>query len=454
MRITWWRDGPRPESVFLIAASFFGLVFAFVTPPFQVPDEYQHFDYAYALSIGKLFGHTSAKPRSIDNLAAMTTSLPSHPEAKIPYGDVWKYVYSPLNANDVVPTNYQGAGKYNPMPYVPVVIAIGIARLLQFSVFGLFFVGRLVNLSLWVFIGYWALKLLPEFKWAFLLIALTPMSLFQAASYSADAVTNALAFLWISTCLHCAAQDDATLSSRTRLLLLCTGSLVALTKPPYVVLLGLFFIIPRNAFGSRKDYLATAILLLSASFLLLAFSLAYLLTNDMSMAGTNHPVSFVGQLQFLLAEPLQFPTVVLHSVQDLRIPYWYSSIGLLGWLDVLLPRYVYVTYPIVLLVACLVDQERQVLFALWQKIICAAVVFSAVFAALLSVYLTWTPVGNRIIDAFQGRYLIPVMPVVPPLFKNRSLAVSRRWKENLVTGYVLVVLSLAARALVLRYYVG
>ncbi len=44
----------KSEHVFLILGLLFGLAFVFVTPPFQVPDEYNHFFRAYEISQGKL----------------------------------------------------------------------------------------------------------------------------------------------------------------------------------------------------------------------------------------------------------------------------------------------------------------------------------------------------------------------------------------------------------------
>ncbi len=452
MEETKEKDILRPEIVFLILAGLFGLLFLLITPPFQVPDEYQHFDYAYAVSTGKIYGYTFVIPRSIYYLAEMTTSLPSHPDAKISYVAVMKFINSPVNPNDNVPTNYQGVGKYNPIPYIPVAIGIGIARLLNLSTFDLFYFGRIINLSFWILLVYYGIKFLPEFKWAFLLLVLTPMSLFQAGSYSADVVTNSLSFLWICMCLNYSLREQS-LSSKARLLLILIAAFLSLTKPPYFFLVGLFFIIPHSKFGSQEQYKRTAILLFGISFLFLMFSFVYLITNDQSIVTANKSINLMGQMKFLLADPFRFPIVVGRSIKYLRIPYWYSLIGLLGWLDVVLPKYIYVTYPVVALSVCLIGHQRQIIFTLWQKLISFLVASAALFTALLSVYLTWTPVGNKIIDGFQGRYLIPIMPVLVPLFNNRFISVSGKWKGILVTGYLIIVLSITVRTLIFRYYI-
>jgi uncharacterized membrane protein len=442
----------KPETVFLILASIYGLLFLLITPPFQVPDEYQHFDYAYSVSTGKFFGYTSVIPRSINSLAEMTASLPSHPEAKISYLNIIKFINSPLNPKDNVPTNYQGAGKYNLVPYIPVAIGILIARSLNLNTLYFFYFGRIINLCVWILLVYHGIKFLPEFKWAFLLLILMPMSLFQAGSYSADVVTNSLAFLWICACIYYSSLKHQELSLKSRSFLIIIAALLSLTKPPYFFLLGLFFLIPRANFGSYRKYKRTVFLLCTISFLLLLFSFVYLIRNDMSISAGNESINFMSQMRFLFANPLNFPIVVLRSIKFLKIPYWYSSIGLLGWLDVVLPEYIYITYPIVVVFVCMIDHQKQGFFTLHQKLIFFLTAAAVLFTALLSVYLTWTPVGNKIIVGFQGRYLIPILPVLIPLFKNRFISISSKWKGILITVYLIIVLSITVKTLILRYY--
>jgi hypothetical protein len=45
----------QPEKVFLWLGGFFGLLFLFLTPPMQVPDEPAHFLRAWQISEGNLF---------------------------------------------------------------------------------------------------------------------------------------------------------------------------------------------------------------------------------------------------------------------------------------------------------------------------------------------------------------------------------------------------------------
>jgi uncharacterized membrane protein len=444
----------KPEIIFVLYGSIFGLLILFITPPFQVPDEYLHFDYAYAVSIGKLYGSTSLIPTTLQQLADETKSIPSHPENKVSYERLMQYINIPLNPSSTVPVAYNGTAKYNPVPYFPVAISITIARLLDFNPFDLFYFGRIINLFIWILLGYSAIRLLPDQKWTFLLLILTPMSLSEAGSYSADVFTNGISFLWISMCFYFSALNkEELLNKKSRILLIIVASLVSLTKPPYIFLIGLYFMIPRIRFGKIGQYKRNTFLLFGISIFLFLISLLYL-RNDLSVSSSDTTYSLYRQLNFLLTNPINFLIIILRSIKRLIIPYWYNSIGLLGWLDTLLPSYIYVTYPLVVLMIWLIDQQKNIVFTLRQKTIALLSNIAALFTIALSLYLTWTPVGNDVLVGFQGRYLIPIFPVLLPVFKNRLTPILKNWKSLLVIAYLFIVLSITIRSIILRYYIA
>src|SRR3954464_8500313 len=68
-----------PQKFFLLVASLFGVLYALVLPPFQSPDEFNHFYRAWQISTGQLIGL-----KTIDRLGGilpqglMTISKPFH----------------------------------------------------------------------------------------------------------------------------------------------------------------------------------------------------------------------------------------------------------------------------------------------------------------------------------------------------------------------------------------
>jgi len=447
------KDLIKPETAFLILAIFFGLLFVFITPPFQVADETQHFSYAYAISIGKFDGYRSVIPHSINDLMTATNNLPFDTTARISFRKLSNFINVPINLTDLSPSFYQGVAKVNPVPYLPTVIGFEIEKLLNLNTLAFFFFGRIFQLCVWILISYLALRLLPEFKWVFLLFILSPMSLSIASSYSADAITNSISFLWFSLCLYCSSVKRNEISSKYKFLLILIAALLSLMKPPYCLLLGIFFMIPRQNFGSHQQYRRTAALLFSISFIIFLFSISYL-KNDVSNTNSKVAVDFMSQVHYLLNNPLEFPNIIVRSLRLFWKFYLSSYIGRLGWLDTVLPKYIYFTYPFIILLVSLIDQKKQLFFAPWQKLISFLIAGAVFYAIFLSLYLTWTPVGYKTLEGMQGRYLIPIGPVLLPLSLNNIFPTSKSWKSILVVVYLFIVLSITIRTLILRYYIA
>jgi uncharacterized membrane protein len=83
------------------------------------------------------------------------------------------------------------AALYPPIPYIASASVMFIGKLLNFSPLDLIYPARLVNLFLYTLIVYMAIKLIPVHKWVLLLLALMPMTLYEAATLSADSFTIA-----------------------------------------------------------------------------------------------------------------------------------------------------------------------------------------------------------------------------------------------------------------------
>ncbi|MBV9750631.1 MAG: DUF2142 domain-containing protein, partial [Acetobacteraceae bacterium] len=93
-----------------------------------------------------------------------------------------------------------------------------------------------------------------------------------------------------------------------------------------------------------------------------------------------------------------------------------AAIGILGWLTVRLPGRLYLAWEVALAAALLAgfaEPIRERRTSQWPE---AALLLTATAVALmlicLSQYLIWTLVGLDRIEGVQGRYLLPLIPVV------------------------------------------
>jgi uncharacterized membrane protein len=99
--------------------------------------------------------------------------------------------------------------------------------------------------------------------------------------------------------------------------------------------------------------------------------------------------------------------------------------------------------------------ERPLELARWQKRL-ALGIFAMVSAAVVGVvYLSWTPVGDRIvIRGLQGRYFLPVVAMLVLFIPARrfTLRLESGTLRKLATLSPLAVLILSVASLYVRYY--
>lgn len=117
-----------PENIFLILALFFGILFVFLTPPIQVPDETYHYYKSYATSEfniwpiqnGNSYGYYF--PNSIIDFPNVNYPGIS-PDSFTSYESILSQINTPLNPNIIkffpFSTGSFSNGAYSPIGYLP-----------------------------------------------------------------------------------------------------------------------------------------------------------------------------------------------------------------------------------------------------------------------------------------------------------------------------------------------
>ncbi len=434
--------GWRPQRLFLLVGAVFGLSFVFVTPPFQTPDEYAHFYRAFQVSEGGFLpvrrdGVLGAwVPASL--LATADRAAPDvafHPEKKAKLGELLALTSMPLAPEDRRFMGIPNTARYVPLVYLPQAAGIAVGRAFGLSPIALTYTGRLGNLSAWLCLGYLALSAAPILQWPMLLLLLTPMSLFEAASLSADAMTNAIAFLLTARCLRSAVGDTATVSNREWALLVLLCVAMAVSKQVYLPLAALVLWIPARKFSGRRRQIAClAIAAVGTALAWGAWTLVVTRVQVELLPYTDTPA----QLAFVAHHPGRFARIVLDTLRYHPENQIRSFIGILGWLDTPLPNWFIKSYCVVLLVAMLATGRREVSVTATQRLLAVTLACASVLALLIATYAAWTRVGNPLVEGLQGRYFIPLSPLACVALYNRTFAADERlWGPLATVGTVL-----------------
>jgi uncharacterized membrane protein len=408
----------EPQRVFVVVGFIFGTLMALIVPPFQVPDEPHHFFRAYQISEGTL------KATYRDNIAL--GDLPSslgricrpfldvrYNRAITSFSAIREVLQIPLKPQ-VRERYWLVTAHYPPIGYLPQAIGIGIGRMFNWPPLVLMYIGRLTNLWTWIGLGYCALRTARGFGRPLLLLMLIPMSLFMAASLSADAVLNGLAFLLAALAFKAAENkggDDSFVGWRLVTEFILCSSAVALAKVAYLPLAGLIFLIPPKRMGGARRF--AIILAVLAVVSVAPVALWSRLTPGLdTVTDIGDPViSARRQLQFVVGHPKAFALIPILTAQRDGIKMILSLVGRLGWFNIQLSPSFVIAYLLLLLLACRPTAKSPIFTRPWRVIAIGALAAAAsAEALLLMIDLIWTPVGDLRVNGLQGRYFIPIIP--------------------------------------------
>jgi len=411
----------RPHRAFLCITLVFGTALVLLIPPFQSQDEIPHFLRAYQITGGVFVSRQQDSsglngaflPFSFDQIMWPFAKMFRHAEVKASVDDIRRALRIPLNPRYQYFYTFAVTAHYCPTSYLGPCLGIGLGRALGLPPLAMLYLGRETNLLLWTLLGFFALRCAPAIAQPLLLLLLMPMSLYLAASVSADPITIGLAALFTSlVCKHF--QKGSSIQGKAMMLLAAVSIPLSLSKFAYLPMLGLLLLIPAGNFGGPGKFAVKlaflAALNLTALLIWTSLSSASLdtrikLTNDASA-----PL----QLQWLQQHPARIAGVILETLRLAGWPVLQSYVGVIGWFDKFLPAPVVVGYLMLLILACgsCDPQPPAPSAARAAGIVLPIVALSSLIIAFLS-YLFWSPPGLPFIDGLNGRYLIPL---TPPMF--------------------------------------
>lgn len=415
-----------PHIFFLFASVVLFIVYNTVTPPLQSPDEFDHFRRSYSLSEGHFLPVTKDK--------RLGDSVPDNFKW---YAKPYRLAASNLKytINDSVAANssrvllepgslsfedFPNTSNYSVVSYIPQTLTIAILKPFNPKFGTLYYSCRAVTYFFWVLAFFIFLKIVPVYKWFFTFIALLPMNVYQANSFSADTMTNILAFLFVGFVLKYAFDDKKITPHRVGLLLIL-AALLALAKVVYVGLILSVFIIPSDKFSSLKQKVFLSSIVIVVAFFcaafwsatVTAFNLTYNEYNSAyrDFSTISHCANFEMQKQYMLTHPGYLFGVIYRSLFDHPYTYLNSFIGNFGNSDIPLSRSVTLfSYSIIFFLMLFDKSEPQ--FSYRSKIILAVSAFISFVFLLISQHLTWDCLAEGVVDIVQGRYLTPLLPFV------------------------------------------
>ena len=470
---------PKYEVLFTVIAICFGLTFWLIITPMSVPDETIHYEYSLQLS-NKMMG---AKDHLIiDEEYQNYGAMAGHLNISAAYERFIQKINRPLSLDDKeVKMNFDIDESYH-ICFIPQALGITLARLLKWNMLRTFYLGRLFNLAFYVVCVYIAIKKTPIHKLLFGILATLPIFMQQAASFSYDCYINGLTFVIVSCLLKWMFQKEQ-IDRKEFIFVFIVNLLIAPIKVVYGLFTFLYWFVPAERFGSKKNkIIGTLIVTAPAMYELsvLLFPLIFRIIKRMieSVTGWNLYVDRENNLMcndcVITAETIKantvrgllsgggegdtysFTEILYNPLEALELfirtirygikTWFYASFGrALSGNTLILPTYLVHGTLALLVIASL--REEEYLTSIKFRIM---VILMCIFAGLMMVggmLISWTEVDQEVIEAYggpviqgiQGRYFSPFLPYLFPILSNKKIKISKKFDQYILFAFVLLV---------------
>lgn len=494
----WWlftgQKCPLHRMVFCFVLAL-GILFSMVLPPYSAPDEQFHINQSFTLASTIYDPHLPIAQSQIHS----TIRRPSDQDVIVQDGETtvftWQHIAKNLLTTSPDPftathdfDEYQVDSSYT-MYWIS---ALGVLAgfLLRLGFIPTLFLGRLTNLLFFAFLTSWAVKRTPVAKAVFATVALLPMTLHLAASYSRDSNLLALCLLFAALVLDLAFGPTEKISWKQLILPALAGLLIVPSKIVYFPLALLVFLIPAARLGRFSKAIKGGFLVLCMVVFLSSaggtLTLGGFVNGDTPVAAgaasssaavqeaepaasvaaesesapalestassgetavadsapqpaSEEPVqddSVCYSLPYILSHPLDTVELLIRSVVEHGDHYVKTLVG--GTLSYFDPgvqiAWTWVAALLILMVLAWLQPGFEL--PVWAKTVCLLIGLACCGLAVLGC-VSWTPTYYTTIYGLQGRYFLPVLSLLL-LARPRRLLLQTDFTRGLVYAVTLV----------------
>lgn len=426
-----------------------GIAFSIISPIYDIPDEDAHFARTLYQSSGNFILSKNTDDYKIsksDQYIERNLGDIHKAEKRIKISDTLNI---PFDSNTYVGNNVSRTWSYSFLSYMPQTLGIWVGRALHLPFGIIFLIGRLFNLLVYAVIICLSIKISPYLKEFLYVVACMPMSVYLASSYNQDALFISISLLIIAYFIRLLSKPEGSIGIKDMAVFIGLCSLMIVIKLPYVLLVGLSLFIPIKKFKHKRNYFYSfigIILLAGLTFLWFKYANSFAVANSVKETTSQ-------QTQYALTHiPRTIKTIaatILFNMGEIKTMFYF------GWLSYKI-AYVGICFFVFYIALFILFPAKSKLGG-WAPKVGSVLVFGAIyFIVYLSMFITWTSVGAHRVAGVQGRYLLPLLTLLPIIFAARKKPVfSEKAKKNLslaVQCISLCFLQILGVVTVLRYY--
>jgi uncharacterized membrane protein len=424
------------EYIFVVLGLIFGILISIGNPPAQSNDEDRHLFLTYSRSVGDILPVQQGDkvgywlPENLVNIISSFQSI-DFTKTKISKQKLDEIYKTPLNPEKKI--FYQHPNySINPIPYIPSILGLIIGKSINDNPISLNYAARIGGLFFYLICIFVSIRIIPIHKITFMMIALSPMTLFQAGSVTYDTMCLSLSFLLIAIAVNYSLSIKK-IDTKSIIIFLVIALFHRFAKDGYFLIPFILLIVPKSKFESSKLFYISIIFLI---LLIILPNFTWNLFIDSKHFTGSRPFqndflfNLSMNLKYQLSHPLDlvfniFMNIITHGKEWL-----WGVFARFGYSYSIPSKPLIFLHAIVLFTFALYDSNSKMTFTKKQRIIMAIIAGASSLLIMAGFFLIASPVGAQVIFGLQGRYFLPAFPLVLLILANNIFINNKfdKWK--------------------------
>ncbi len=387
------------------------LIFTFLVPPFQKPDEQPHFEKSLLISQGYLFCQKKSnntvklEKKYIDFIKTPYLDLLTRGKSiKLSSNVFLKDLFLNNQSNKKIDFNIDHLCSFPIISYLPQAIILRILSIININpIPSIYFVRLTMSILGYFWFLYLYRRIADNYKLILLFTFALPMALHQISSFSYDVINIMLALTFFVLIMNYRLKKKVDFWQYFKLFFVLFLFLWS-KKIGYETFFLFLFLIP---FEIRPMMISS--LMFIPFYILSKFTGAY----DLQYLLISQTINPPQQIGFLFTNPINFISVVIVTTIHRLSFYLQSLIGIFGWLEYGLDPLSYFLYGLFFIYVLMNINltKKQMLAKNKTVLLFTTLIISYIFIVLLAFVFNTVP-GTLVAHGVQGRYFIPFLPFI------------------------------------------
>ena len=417
----YYKTEIKPEKALLFIMIPFCILILFAIPVGRGHDETIHWIKVFEISEGSLISpidpetgvSTAFLPTGVDEIV----NERSYGEFR--YVDNIPLLNNKLNYNEKIKIENPRAESYCFIQYIPETAGVLIGKLITQNPLLIAYMARIGNIVTCIIIMYFAIKLIPFGKNVLLILATIPIAIEGFATISGDGITTSICALFIAYTFYLAFDKNKKCGKKEVLVLAIIGSILSLCKMVYMPIIFLTLIIPKEKFKSKKSKIISISIVIIVgilfNFMWLGFR-ALTIVGDTSSTGPNETIT---KILTMVTNPIGYIQKVLYTISLKGSNYFITLFGgQLEWAEMVKIEIIPYIIGIIAIIIAMSQKNDKYKLTKFQKIIILFIILAITLLIFTALYTTWSNSKLNYIDGVQGRYFLPILPLILILIGN------------------------------------